>query len=61
MPQVNSLLIPILLKIAIFEILPKFEPIFRDEEMEVAKKTARYVKKNSFSLLQNKTELKKIH
>ena len=37
MPQVNSSLIPILPKIAIFEILPNFDPIFRGEGVEIAK------------------------
>jgi hypothetical protein len=38
MPQVNSSLITILAKIAIFEILPNFDPIFSGEGMEMAKK-----------------------
>ena len=38
MPRVNSSLITILLKIAIFDILAKFEPIFSGERVEVAKK-----------------------
>ena len=39
MPHVNSLLTLILLKIAIFVIFAKFESIFRDEDMQIAKKT----------------------
>jgi len=39
MPQVKSSLTPILLNIAIFDILPNFEPIFIDEGVEMAKKT----------------------
>ena len=37
--EINSALTPILLKIAIFDILAKFEPIFINEGMEMAKKT----------------------
>ena len=39
MPQVNSSLITILAKIAIFEVLPNFDPIFRGEGVQMAKKT----------------------
>ena len=38
MPQVNISLIPILLNIAICEMLPKFDPIVRDERLKIAKK-----------------------
>ena len=37
--EINSALTPILLKMAIFDILANFEPIFSGEVMEVAKKT----------------------
>ena len=37
--KINSALTPILLKIAIFDILGKFEPIFIGEGVEMAKKT----------------------
>ena len=37
--EINSALTPILLKMAIFDILANFEPIFIDEGMEMAKKT----------------------
>ena len=36
--EINSALTPILLKIAIFDILANFEPIFSGEGVEVAKK-----------------------
>ena len=39
MPQVNSSLITIFAKIAIFEILANFEHIFSGEGVEMAKKT----------------------
>ena len=38
MPQVNSSLTAILLKNAIFEILPNIEPIVSGEDLEIAKK-----------------------
>ena len=37
--EINSALTPILLKMAIFDILANFEPIFIDERIEMAKKT----------------------
>ena len=45
MPQVNSSLTAILLKNAIFEILPNFEPIVRDEDLEAAKKPGDMLKR----------------
>ena len=39
MVEINSALTPTLLKIAIFDILANFEPIFIDERLEMAKKT----------------------
>ena len=38
MVKINSALTPILLKIAIFDILANFEPTFIDQRMEMAKK-----------------------
>ena len=37
-PEINISLIAILVKIGIFEILLKFDPIFRCEVLEIAKK-----------------------
>ena len=39
MVEINSALTAILLKIAIFDILANFEPIFSGEGVEVAKKS----------------------
>ena len=39
MPRVNSSLITILLKIAIFDILANFEHLFSGQGMEMVKKT----------------------
>ena len=43
--EINSALTPILLKIAILDILAKFEPIFIEEKVEMAKKTEDMLKR----------------
>ena len=48
----------ILLKIAIFGILAKFDAIFRDEGVEILKKTGRYVKEHRFIFLKIETIVK---